>query len=447
MPEITCPLPCNAARVAFALVGLAFTSQLSALDQSDLDTWLASDQVFALSPGEVVTYERLGELADVVPPGYIEKLQFPELRLDITARSNLAPHERYIAATEKFAGQATLSAAGELENYRAGRPFSEEQIVSADPATAGSMVAWNGNYRWLYYGYRSEAFDMCYMTAGDGEANLPDDWGGKGSCDHKLSMNFHRVYISHLAQLPEQDYRMDVGGSDRFYFKDVMRITDPFDMAGTAFMIERPLKFGEDDQVQSYLPGERRVRRLSARERADAFIGSDFTLDDLEAWSGKVAEYNWQYLGTRSILGVVNSRWPYSHFQGPLSDIPEDNWELRDTYVLVATPKWEDHPYAYRVMFFDKQTYVVLATLVFNRTGDLWKVLYPIYAWRADDDDVAGHETIEPGNTVLHWRSSVSLDVLNNKSSVTRSYGTDMPTMEASAVRRVFSASKLTGGR
>ena len=54
-------------------------------------------------------------------------------------------------------------------------------------------------------------------------------------------------------------------------------------------MVERSLDPTEEDQVSSYLPRERRVRRLSAEERADKFMGSNFTLDDFEAFSGRVS--------------------------------------------------------------------------------------------------------------------------------------------------------------
>ncbi|MEM7468041.1 MAG: DUF1329 domain-containing protein [Pseudomonadota bacterium] len=436
---------CLVARVLISTLLFAFVPWSMAIDRAAIDSWLATDQVIEIGDDEVVTQENLAALSQVVPPGYIEKMDFPEVQIEFSPVTDQPPHESYQRATEKFAAQSKLATNGALENYTAGRPFSESQIESADAQSAGSMIAWNSNFRWNFYGYRAKEFLMCYMTAGNGEAkNLPEPWGGTGSCDRKFTVTFQRVYLAHLAMLPEQNYRMDVGDSERLHYKDVMQFTDPFDMAGTAFMIERPLAFGEDDQVQSYLPGERRVRRLSARERADSFIGSDYTLDDLEAWSGKVADYDWNFLGPRAVIGVVNTKWPTSRFQGPLSDIPDDRWEIRDTYVVSAKPKWDEHPYAERIMFFDRQTYVVLMTLVINRAGDLWKVMYPIYAWSADDDDVGD---IQPGDTVTQWRSSVSIDVLNDKSSVTQSQGTDMPVVDPKLIRRVFSASALTGGR
>ena len=60
-----------------------------------------------------------------------------------------------------------------------------------------------------------------------------------------------------------------------------------------------------DDQVNTYLPTERRVRRFSAKERADSFMGSNVTLDDFEGFSGEY-QITWSFIGSRKILAVSN---------------------------------------------------------------------------------------------------------------------------------------------
>lgn len=428
-------------RALAALLALALAGPAPAADREALLAWVEADPVVELEPGTVVGRDALASLDAVLPPAFVAHLDFEGVAIEIGPTTDLTPHAAYVEATRRFAGQASLGADGALSGYVAGQPFTAGDIAAADPAQAGLMAAWNNRHRWTHFGYRSEEFVMCYMTAGGDTASRPEDWGGSGHCERQMTMNFHRVYLRHVATLPESDYRLDLRDAERFLYKDMMRITDPFDVAGTAFMIERPLAFGEEDQVHSYLPGERRVRRLSARERADAFMGSEFTLDDLEAWSGKVADYDWRYLDKRPVLAVVNSKHPYSRFQGPLSDVADDRWEVRDAHAVIATPTWEDHPYGARIMFFDAQTFVVLLTAILDRDDRLWKLLYPIYDW----PEVEGER--EPGDSALRWRSSVAIDLANARSSVTRSLGTDLPTMSASQVRRMFSASNLTEGR
>ena len=118
--------------------------------------------------------------------------------------------------------------------------------------------------------------------------------------DRHLSMTYHRVYLSKLSNLPDQGYRMDVAGSDELLYKEHMELLSPFDVAGMQFVIERPLDQRLGDQVNSYLPSERRVRRLSAKERADSFMGTVWSMDDFEGFSGLVTDNTWTLIGARS---------------------------------------------------------------------------------------------------------------------------------------------------
>ena len=92
-------------------------------------------------------------------------------------------------------------------------------------------------------------------------------------------MSYQRAYLSHIAMLPDQEYRFNLDDAKRLLWKDFFEFVEPFDVKGTKFVVERAFA-NEDDQVNSYLPTQRRVRRLSAKERADSFMGTDFTLDD-----------------------------------------------------------------------------------------------------------------------------------------------------------------------
>lgn len=99
--------------------------------------------------------------------------------------------------------------------------------------------------------------------------------------------------------LPDQGYRVEVRDSDIRFFKNVVEFIDPFNVKGTKFVIERILDPHADDHVNTCLPSARRVRRFSARERADSFMGSNATLDDFDGFSGRVLDYTWYYLGNK----------------------------------------------------------------------------------------------------------------------------------------------------
>ena len=210
-------------------------------------------------------------------------------------------------------------------------------------------------------------------------------------------------------------------------------------------MVERSLDPTEEDQVSSYLPRERRVRRLSAEERADKFMGSNFTLDDFEALSGRVMDYEWIYRGHKTIMHVTDSREPMLRFGGGQSNVPIDRWQLRPCLVVELKPRWAGHPAASKFLLLDEQTYNGLAALVIDRKDQLWRVFMPFYQWPAVDSSTPAR-ALE--TSVLRWRGSVGLDVLDNSTSLARaSSPTEVPTMTDKQIERKFSISNLGGGR
>jgi hypothetical protein len=373
-------------------------------------------------------------------------MQFPEVRVEIQQQQSYPPHPSYLAATERFRGRATIGADGSLEGYTAGQPFADEQITGARPEVAGYMIAWNQIHRWQYYGYRVDELTMAYLgpTPGGPVLNPDEGLNGGGHLDRLLTLSYHRVYLSKLAMLPEQNYQAKVPDSSTRFFKDRIEFLDPFNVKGTMFVVERMLDLHADDQVNTYLPTERRVRRFSAQERADRFMGSNTTLDDFEGFSGRVLDYKWTYLGKRRVLDIVDPRLPTLQFFGPYSRIPDDRWQLRDCYVVELHSVWEGHPYRSRVMLIDQETFDVAISLVFDHDNRLWMLMDPIYqAAVAADSPGASIE-----NSVPNLRGQVNIDRITDTATIVRARTeTGHPTMTPAKIKRIFSVSSLTSGQ
>ena len=125
------------------------------------------------------------------------------------------------------------------------------------------------------------------------------------------------------------------------------------------------------------------MRRLSAQERADVYMGSDMTIDDFEAFSGRVLDFDWKLLGEKDVLSVSDARKPLPTYFGPQSRVPHDRWQVRRCWAVEATPKWKGHPYASKIIFFDKQTMSSPVALAFNREGKLWRIFGVLYHLQA----------------------------------------------------------------
>ncbi len=285
---------------------------------------------------------------------------------------------------------------------------------------------------------------MAYIAPGSGGDRsklLNTGLIGGGNVERSLIVAYQRVYLSHVASLADQGYAIKVRDAENQHFKDWMEFTEPFDMRGIAFVFERFRDPREPDQVNSYLPTERRVRRLSAKERADSFAGSEMTMDDFEGFSGRVLDYEWSYVGQKDLMTVQDSKHDHSRFFGPQSDIPSDRWQLRRCHVVESKPLYEGHPYGRKLTFYDAETFNVVATVAFDRDLRLLKTFFTIYDYRD------GNPNGDAADTVTQWRSTVAHNYQSERSTVSWGIDVENPEMHASKVRRLFSVSNLTGGR
>ena len=432
--------------LVLCLIGItAITNNCwSTIDRVQVDQWIAAKPMLDTpSAGSILTSQNIDQLRPWLPPGLIDELQFAELSIKIQETRSQLNHLVYQKATEKFAGQTSLAPDGRLKNYTAGQPFSLAQIEQSAPAVAGYMVAWNNIHRWQFYGYKVDDLTMAYIGSEPGPAPLAPNEGlmGGGKLDRLLNQSYHRVYLNNLAMLPEQDYQVKIKDSNSRFFKDYIEFLSPFNVKGTKFVIERMTDPTADDQVNTYLPTERRVRRFSAKERSDSFMGSEATLDDFEGFSGRVLDYNWKLLGERPILSVADTIQDQLTVYGPHSRVPDDEWQIRHCFIVEVTSDWEGHPYKSRLLFIDKETFSVAFSLIFRQDNTLWKTMQTVHrAPRSQENNIE--------LSVPSWRGQINIDRYSNTSTIVRGRSETLhPSMKAKAIKRIFNVSSLTEGQ
>src|SRR5262245_6852679 len=142
--------------------------------QNDVRRWVAThlETLPLFKEGDVLTRNDLGKLCPFLPPGYVEEFDFTGVEFHVSPSGNYAPHPDYLAATEKFSHQARLASDGALENYVAGRPFSQEQLSREDPRS-GLKAAWNFNHRWKFYGMQVQRYLGALLAKGGTATPLP----------------------------------------------------------------------------------------------------------------------------------------------------------------------------------------------------------------------------------------------------------------------------------
>lgn len=129
----------------------------------------------------------------------------------------------------------------------------------------------------------------------------------------------------------------------------LFRFKAPSDIKGTGFLsIEYPKKV-EDRWL--YLPAFGRSRRISANEKTDRFMGSDFTYEDLERVN--LINFDYQLLGEETMDGQVCYK---------ISAVPNN-----------ATTKSESG-YSKRTYFVRKNSYHIVKIDHYNKKGKLSKI-------------------------------------------------------------------------
>lgn len=94
----------------------------------------------------------------------------------------------------------------------------------------------------------------------------------------------------------------------RYYEQDkrtVIFYTEPANVSGTAFLTYDYYDTRQEDDQWLYLPALRKVRRVSAADRGDYFLGTDFTYDEIKK-ENKIAteDYNFSFVKIAELDGI-----------------------------------------------------------------------------------------------------------------------------------------------
>ena len=137
--------------------------------------------------------------------------------------------------------------------------------------------------------------------------------------------------------------------------KTVLFYVEPSNVRDTGFLIWDYQASAEEDDQWLYLPALRKVRRISAADRGDYFLGTDFTYEDIKL-DGKLEplDYDFELLGEEPLDG-------------------------RASYQVQATPKNEDIAeelgYSRKVVWVDPETWMIRRAEFWDVKGTLLKTL------------------------------------------------------------------------
>ena len=454
--------------VAISAVALNASAQdVTNYTRADIERWM--HQYAGAKPdfkaGDVLGVKDLQRIKPFVAPGYLEQLNFPELKMPIVETRQHTPRKDFMACTEKYQGQVKLGPEGELQNYVCGQPFADSALDANDPKS-GIKGAWNFEQRWQNYGLLSLNFLGVWDRFGGEhtgkapvlietpppewlgglkfQSQLPTDasrfYGGGGTFGRIVAQFYQRLYLTHLAPIADQGGVLNIPNAKDYLWKDFTGFFSPFDVRGTVFIIYRYTDPHRADDAWAYDPKLRRVRRISAEAKSDSMLGTDTTIDDFYTFSGHQLQWNWKFLGWKDVLCVADIKDDYTHLYGPNGNIPDDVWSIRRVAVIERIPKQPNYPYSSVILLWDAENWHPFQAFMFNQKKKFWKNLTYVSRWSED---------FKQWTEMTHGvDSSIMLGVLasdfqNRRATLFNGYGDGMPVVNLQHVSKLFDVNML----
>jgi len=339
--------------------------------------------------GDTITFDKIEKLKDFLPPEFWTNREFffyegMQLEIGPTLRKYGAA-DAYIAASEKFKGQAKIGEDGSLVDFHSGMPFDPAALDCKGDPNAGVKIVWNFLRTWNGDGARS-TWSYTYWDRGE---QLPLYYEGTAKV---ISMT-NRVEPEYL-----KENEGDIFPNEKRNSVFGIEVDAPFDARGIMLLTYRykaadgPLKQAKNDDTWVYVPDLRRVRRISSAQRTDSVQGTDFTMDDLRSFSGIPPQYEWKCLGEATVIAPMNTKslaYPYTdgYNFGPYGfSFASDRWEVRNAWVIRFDPRNEDPPYHHKDIYIDKETFEPLYSFAYDRKKELWKIIWHNHRYSSDWD-------------------------------------------------------------
>jgi len=362
-------------------------------------------KIEGLVPEPVLDGIRKGEMIITVQePDYNTAEFFPPYALD-SLKENKG---RYRLDENNMIVEAGT---GNLAKNIVGFPFPD--VDGNDPKAAVKII-YNKQYATYLLGFKRFTTITTWV-------------GLETGFERDVEVFFHDAYLTGFPGAKAYENERNI---ERY---SIISVQKPYDLAGTAIMLWRYLS-DQADVNFSYVPAIRRVRRMTPANRSDGFVGSDFSVDDILAYDGKIPQFTWKLVGKQDALVPYVAPAPLKAEVSPkgewtmAKDHPsirygyqDKNWtgapwcplntiySKRPVYILEAKSKDPYYNYGTQYVWVAADTWGPAYKLVHDRSGAFWKWL---------SVTTSGFQSEDGKVKFLAWLDHLVVDPRRNHASI-----------------------------
>ncbi|MBC3953575.1 DUF1329 domain-containing protein [Pseudomonas triticifolii] len=329
------------------------------VDPSYKDGGKRSDPFANEKPLYTITAQNMGQYANQLSEGVKAMLKkYPDTyHLDVypTHRTAAAPQTVY-DATFKNATQARLvdsSGGPEPQNAEGGIPFPIPQ--------SGTEAMWNHLTRWRAASWHASFFQ--YLITADGKPVLTND----SRADYQMPW-----------YLPK-------GVNNDGVFWTTRMVNDGPPLRAGEGIVGRENTDADKSAIWTYLPGQRRVRRLpnGCCDTPTPASAGVMSFDELYVFNGRTDRFDWKLVGKKELYIPYNSNKVFTA-KAPTDLLGQHHlnpdsirWELHRVWVVEATlAPGKRHVMSKSTYYLDEDTWSAVLAERYDGQGQLAKMLW-----------------------------------------------------------------------
>lgn len=197
--------------------------------------------------------------------------------------------------------------------------------------------------------------------------------------------------------------RIVLGGKNGVSYKDVIVLTEPTQAKGLAILSWTYEDPDRDQDTWLWIPSLKKIRKISASESDDSFMGSDFTVEEVS--TRKFGDETYKLIGEKNFPGYTFEYTGEVKFKGT------------PCFVIEATPKKSPWYYSKRIVWIDKETGGNIYDEYYDANGKLFKTLYREWSWyqpeskRYPKQDALECKDLRSGHRTVILNEEASYDV------------------------------------